>query len=853
MTENSVRGYAYEKQIKAHLLTKHNMVFLWNDIPIDIFTRSRIFSSYADKLKFRRKILARKDTKHGVSDTGCDIYYFDEDEEEWIIVQCKNYTYTITVEKLAGFYDLVISSGLNGELYYTSSLSEPVKRYNKKHIKFIKYPFQEPVNPIVERNLKQKPRDYQIDAYNALKGHKRSILQLPCGMGKTLTAMIWAKRFDIIIIFSPLKQHAQQNLARFKTELDYYDIHELIDSDGTRDINKIIPNLNKKLILSCTYKSHDVINKLAEYIIDSENVGVVIDEFHNLSYDNLMDKADSFYKVFSQQYNYLFISATPRLFDTEKGDDGDEENKEDDYVDNFGTTGKVRYQYDFGKAIKNNYICDYDVFIPDVTMTRDEQMKGVYDYLKITDISNIEYDTRAHFLLRNMEESGHSKCVCYAKDVNDAGALLNAFNRMQEYHALDLYMGTIVSSTNQKNRDKILKDFSETSKKAIICSVRILDECIDIPACDSVFLTSKQTNKIRLIQRVCRANRKDAMNPNKRAGIYVWMNEYEELTELIASLKEFDQSFTKDKVKICNVGDNEAQCVKTRASGSHDEEYGKVDQVIVGITKVDTWTEKLAKLKNYLDLNRCKPSISSDDKDTQSLARWVLIQQANAKSRIRMMKSDDIFNTWTSFIEQYKEYIQTNEEAHDKMMNRIQEFVDKHKHRPSQFSKTHPDEKQMGVWVINQQTNAKNRTQIMKSDEVFEKWIRFIDKNKKYFLTKEEQWHLQFEQAVLHMDKHGTKPSTITKDPRIKKLAKWICQQQVNAKKRTQIMKNDDVYDKWIEFEGRYLDSKKLAKPSMDESDDQIIVRTINCPEKVVLKTKKNDVRVVRKTKKVVK
>ena len=189
-------------------------------------------------------------------------------------------------------------------------------------------------------------------------------------------------------------------------------------------------------------------------------------------------------------------------------------------------------------------------------------IKKVYQKLKITDKVNVDHDVKAHFLIRCMEENGHTKCICYSKDVDDAELLKAAFERIKEYHAIELYVNLIVSDVGHKQRDLILKEFQETNKKAIICSVRILDECIDIPKCDCVFMTSAQTNKIRMIQRICRANRKDKDNLNKKSGIYMWTDEYNELTELVANLKEFDSTFTKEKIKICNTTDEVKRCIK---------------------------------------------------------------------------------------------------------------------------------------------------------------------------------------------------------------------------------------------------------------------------------------------------
>jgi superfamily II DNA or RNA helicase len=92
-----------------------------------------------------------------------------------------------------------------------------------------------------------------------LKIFKKSILQLPCGMGKTLISIMWANQFDMIIIFSPLMQHALQNKIRFENELQMSMFLCLLILMEPESINLITKKLKKKTILSVTYKSVDII------------------------------------------------------------------------------------------------------------------------------------------------------------------------------------------------------------------------------------------------------------------------------------------------------------------------------------------------------------------------------------------------------------------------------------------------------------------------------------------------------------------------------------------------------------------------------------------------------------------
>jgi len=460
--ENYLKGIQYEKQVKAEILKNHKQCYLWNEIPLSVFMSSAIFESYSDKLNFLRKANFENDS-HNISDTGCDLIYFDEDKKKYVIVQCKNYTKTITMDKLAGFALMVASTGLNGELYYTSSLSEPIMRYKQSQFKFIKHAYIDNNNNIAINNSSKKkdkliiipnkknkmqPRDYQLEALSKLIVNKRSILGAICGLGKTFISILWTKRFDIIIIFSPLRQHAQQNLDRYKSELDDYE-YVLVDCDGVRDLDKLksFLNKNKKVVLSTTYKSCDLIKSLIDYL-PANKVGVVIDEFHNLTSDNIMNENNDFYKVLSQDYNYLFMSATPRIYESENGE----------LIDNSKITGNIEYSYPLGKAIQNNYVCDYNVYVPDISIPNEEQMKDVYKELKIKDLSNLSYDICAHFLLRNMCENGNMKCISYSKDIEDAKKLMESFTIL------------IIPFFNllKKNMTTYLKFRSIKSKRSII-------------------------------------------------------------------------------------------------------------------------------------------------------------------------------------------------------------------------------------------------------------------------------------------------------------------------------------------------------------------------------------------------
>jgi superfamily II DNA or RNA helicase len=798
--QNYLKGIEYEIFIRDYLLQDNKIVYLWNDIPLDDLIQIGLFKNYEEKLIYRRECYL-KYNKHKCSDIGCDILYYKDNIP--VIVQCKNYSKNVYLNKLGGFFGFLLKcnhySNSLGELYYTSDLSFNVKMFKCDVLKYIKKDFI--TENISDHNSdfdyeKLKPYDYQLEAYDKIKNLKKSILQLPCGMGKTLISIMWAKQFDIIIIFSPLMQHALQNKTRFQNELDNY-VSLLIDSDGSRDINLITKKLKKKTILSVTYKSVDIIYELLDKINNYKSIGIVIDEFHNLNYDNMYDEEDMFYKVLNQdKFNYLFVSATPRLFD---------DDLEDVDID-------IGYSYDFAKAIQNNYICNYDIFVPNISIKKDECMNDIYEYLNVEN-KNIDYDIKAQFLLRGMEENGHSKCICYCKDIEETNIMKESFSKIAKYHELDLYLECIVSDTSEKDRKQILEDFINVNKKAIIFSVRILDECIDIKECDCVYLTNKQNNKIRTIQRICRANRKDNKKINKKSGVYVWADEYNDMIDLISNLKEFDSSFSIEKIKLCNINNNVTRLINDNDNKEFKQEYEKLENVVIGVKKVDSWMEKLEQVKKYIDEHEERPSSKSKNKNISRLGMWISDQQKKNKKQKGILKNETVKKIWLEFIEKYHKYFMDSKEIWFNRLILVEQYINQHKMRPSRQDNNN-DIKSLGNWINNQLYVYKTRTDIMKDDDIYNKWMEFMNKYKEYFIDHKEAWFNRLILVEEYIKNYNSKPSTHDKNDEIKSLGLWLSYQKSNYKNRTEIMKYDEIYNKWIEFMDKYkkyfMDEKEI-------------------------------------------
>lgn len=544
---NITKGYLYEKQIKDYIINHlDKQAYLWTETPETILIESGIIGTH-NELRLRRK----ENKLNPLRDTGVDIIQIENDNKI-SFVQCKNgYLQGLRMEDLAGFSLMTLHNYKKihkGYVYYTHKLSYNITSMpSNKKIEYIKKSYISDDDNITNNEnvlIKQhviKPFDYQLEAKKKIieyfNTNKRGILSLPCGTGKTLISYISSIELSKqIIIISPLKQFAKQNLDRF-VEYGFDSPTLLIDSDssGTRNFNEIKQFIksNKKFIISSTFCSVDIINKCLKYL---KNPFIIVDEFHNLSKTNvskyldnfannesdnesdnesennsddeeLEENTDDFYQILKSDSKILFVSATPRIYELE----ADDENYSKELF------GEIIYKMSFDYAIKNNLICDYKIWLPSIH-ENNVQLKNELDIYKIDDVIK----AKCIYLISCLLNTGSMKTIIYCMDTKEIKLFEEAIERLDDYFILDCEINKITSNTSNSNRTKILNNFTSNKSRQLLFSVRILDECVDIPCCDSIFITYPTKSKIRTIQRLNRATRLNPSNKFKKANIFLW-------------------------------------------------------------------------------------------------------------------------------------------------------------------------------------------------------------------------------------------------------------------------------------------------------------------------------------------
>jgi superfamily II DNA or RNA helicase/molybdopterin biosynthesis enzyme MoaB len=810
---NQEKGLLYEKYVKNFIINNiHKNAYLWNECPENILIENALINSHND-MRLQRKNI-KEGYLHNHKDIGIDIIQINDNKCS--IVQCKNgYNNGLGVDDISGIMmrsnflrDLktfiYYTNCLSRNIRYTSNLSPHVVNIDcnnnidklleisdNNKIYFVKLPFEK------EEESKKKikkdivPYSYQSDAVTKIKKHfqnnNRGILSLPCGCGKTYISYLVSLNFNHIIILSPLRESATQNINKF---IEYgYDKNKslLVDTDGNRDIDtikKFILN-NKKLIISCTYNSMDLISECLELFNDAL---FIIDEFHNLSKSNVSQEDDKINKLLISPHRILFMSATPRIYDIEY---------DNEYtLDTQYLFGDVIYQMTFKDAIADKYITDYTIWLPSIHENNEQLDKELSIYHIDNKIIN-----RCKFLYSCIANNGSRKCIIFCKDTEDMKNMIECMKTLNDFYIMDVHIESIICEDSRENRKKRLENFSNNDKIQLLFNIKILNECIDIPSCDSIYISYTPKNKISTIQRISRSTRINKNNHFKNANIYMWCEEYEDILETLSSIKEYDIMF-KDKVKI-NALDFYHKKEDTLIELVENDKKLFMNNYILRIKefKQYTWNDKLNELKIYIEKNKKLPSNTDTDKNSKRIANWISDQKKNHKNKTNIMKDDNnnIRKSWEEFIALNSVLFISNEEVWTDKLNELKIYIEKNKKLPSKHDK---DEKKIASWIYNQKINHKNSAKIMKDDNnnIRKSWEEFIESNSVLFRSNEEAWNDKLNELKIYIEKNEKLPSRKDKDENSKRIVNWIYDQKINHRNKINIMKDDNIRKLWEEF-----------------------------------------------------
>ena len=503
-------GLEYERYVKNIIKDKYKNLWLWSELPKEVLL----------------EIGCIQNIYESCDDIGCDIVcqLFDN---SFIFIQCKNYSTTgidntINISDLAGFYNFIAETGYIGIVYYSGKLSSQII-VRKKKITYINLPH-------IKNNkiLDFKPREYQIEAYNKLKNNNRAVLSMPCGTGKTFVSFLLSLDYKNVVILTPLISTTEQILSHYKNYYNQYTniSYVLVNCQAKRKID----TNNNKMIIASTYASCNIILNILDKL---ENTLVIIDEYHNIS-NTMITEDNSMNRLLKTKHDVIFMSATPKEHEI---------------------FGNCRYELSWNDAISNKYICDYNFYYPDNSkiITKIDELKFDKTLIEKTILIN-----KAYYLLESIKEYNIKKCIVYLKTIKEAEEFVKVLITLNIYFEHNIKVYNINCNTTKGVRNKYLDKFKcDNSCINVLCNVHILDEGIDIPECDSVYLTHPNNNPTSIIQRISRANRLDSNNKDKIAKILLWAKDKLKLENVINNISKIIKiNFTYNSLSNVNNIDN---------------------------------------------------------------------------------------------------------------------------------------------------------------------------------------------------------------------------------------------------------------------------------------------------------
>lgn len=384
-----------------------------------------------------------------------------------------------------------------------------------------------------------KPRDHQKQAIQAViksfEKEDRGQLILPCGAGKTLTALwindaLKAKRTIILLPSLALLRQTKKTWDENPMSISKICVCSEADisqtDDGIQDnlyelSGKVSTNpdeirdwltKHQKCIVFSTYQSlHAVCDAVKSTEISFDLA--ICDEAHKTT----GSKGKLFSLIHSNDYlpvkKRLYMTATPRVVAG-----GLKNIKDDDThylydMSNPKDFGQEFYRMSFKEAIDKNILVDYQIIAVGV---RDhelaeaiEQRKYVRNHISIEEIAS------NYALEKIMKQHGSTHALTFHSSVTKAEAFKKRHSEI--YPEVKTYHVNGAMTTNE--RENLLNEFKQDNK-AIVTNARCLTEGVDVPAIDLVYFCDPKNSKIDIVQASGRALRK-ADHKNKKMGYIV--------------------------------------------------------------------------------------------------------------------------------------------------------------------------------------------------------------------------------------------------------------------------------------------------------------------------------------------
>lgn len=387
----------------------------------------------------------------------------------------------------------------------------------------------------------QKAIDDVISYFQNNLDNTRTQLILPCGAGKTMTAL-WIKEklnSSTTLVLVPslaLLKQIKNDWARHKNSFFRYVCvcsEKDIDKDSKQDNIEVhtyelgSPVTTKPFevadfiakdfdkVVYCTYQSLEVIRDACKlqpnFIFDL----ILFDEAHRTTGSkkkNIFTLAH--YDTNIPAKKRMYMTATPKVVDVRlKSRLGEQYQELLCDMSNPEIYGEEAHRLSFGDAIVEKILVDYKIIGIGVT---DKQVKKFIDERNY--IGNLTAEDIAHNYALNLVMNKYNAFHCLSFHSKVASAKTFSLRHRELFS--DVYCEYVEGNQTTTYRTKVLRRF-KNEVKGIVSNARCLTEGVDVPTIDVIYFCDPKSSKIDIVQATGRALRKDRKENKKERGLII--------------------------------------------------------------------------------------------------------------------------------------------------------------------------------------------------------------------------------------------------------------------------------------------------------------------------------------------
>lgn len=595
--------------------------------------------------------------------------------------------------------------------------------------------------------VKFDPLPHQVIAIKQVIDHfasnSRGQLILPCGAGKTLTAL-WIKeqlkpKTTLILVPSlALLKQIKNDWSRHKNDPYRYICvcsEKDIDKDKQDSVNLHAYEIGgpvttdpvlvqdfmskdfEKVIFS-TYQSIGVISSASTIIPNFEFDLVICDEAHRTA--GSKDK-NTFTIVHNNSLlpasKRLYMTATPKVVSTILKNRLGEDYELLCDMSNPDIFGEEAFRMSFGEAIDKGILVDYKIIGIGVT---DRQIQKFIEERSL--IGKISIDEIAHNfaldLVMNKYNAFHA--ISFHSRVKYAQAFAVRHKELFER----VFSESVNGKQTTTHRSKVLRDF-KNSEIGLVSNARCLTEGVDVPTIDLIYFCDPRTSKIDIVQASGRALRKNDAS-RKKLGYIV-----------VPIFHHIDDDI-ENEIKKKPIFDHLIQVIRSLCD--QDE------RLQAEINEIAFEKGKAANSKIQIDF--------SDDQ-TERIVKLLGIEK----------KVKDVL---------FDEIIEKTRNYWDVMYRQLIEYKLIHGHT----NVSRLDDRQLSFWVGDQRRQNRNKKISLEKKEKLNS-IGFDWKSEVFRdINLDDIWIKNYENLIEYIKEHGDAnvPARYTKN----KLGTWVVAQRVN-------------------------------------------------------------------------